>query len=282
MRICYVDESGCTGALPTANSPIQPLFAILGLIIEQTKIPKLTLQYLQLKKQYFPRAVLHDNRPPQEFLDWVLFEPKGGDLRKNAADPSKRVSRHAMRFFDDVLSLVEQSNSKLVGRVWIKGIGSPFDGPSVYTSSIQRLCEYFDNHLSDLGVHGLMLADSRTKDKNAKVSHSVFTQRFRTKGNAYPNLLEMPVFGHSDNHAGLQVCDLICSGILFPMAIQTYCVGHVQSIHVRPGYHKIKERFAARIQNLQHRFLSATGKWTGGIVCSDGIAKRPGKLLFDI
>ena len=282
MKICYVDESGCTGALPSATSDVQPLFAILGLIIPQEKISDFTFRFLHLKQKYFPRALLWNKRAPREFLDWILFEPKGGDLRKNAADPSKRVSRHAIKFLDEVLGLVEANQCRLIGRVWVKGIGEPFAGPSIYTSSIQRLCEYFDHLLATEGQRGLLVADSRATDKNSKVSHSVFTQRFRAKGNAYPNLLEMPLFGNSENHAGLQVCDLICSGILNPIAIHSYCVGHMRSTHIRPGYQWIKEEFAKRIEQLQHRYLDSNGKWTGGVACSDAIAKRSGKLLFQI
>lgn len=29
MKFCYVDESDCTGTLPTATSEVQPLLAIL-------------------------------------------------------------------------------------------------------------------------------------------------------------------------------------------------------------------------------------------------------------
>jgi Protein of unknown function (DUF3800) len=282
MKLCYVDESGCTGALPSAISPIQPLFAIFGLMIDQSKIEKLTLQFLQLKKRFFPRAVLSNNLPPKDFLDWVLYEPKGSDLRKNAIDPSKRVSRQALMFFDEVLKLIEASDCRFVGRIWIKGVGTPFNGPAVYTSSVQRLCEYFDHFLRESGSDGIVIADSRTKDKNAKVSHSIFTQRFRAKGNAYPNLVDMPVFGHSDNHVGLQLCDLVCSGLLFPIAVHTYCAASITSLHVRPGYRVLKERFAARIEVLQHRYLSATGKWSGGIVTSDAISQQSGKLLFTI
>ena len=35
---------------------------------------------------------------------------------------------------------------------------------------------------------------------------------------AYDRLMEMPMFGHSDNHAGIQAADMICSAFLFPMA----------------------------------------------------------------
>ena len=175
MHLCYVDESGCTGKLPSATSDIQPLFAALGLILDQSKIHDFTLKFIFLKRQFFPDAVLWDNKPPKQFLDWILFEPKGGDLRKAAAEPTKRKRRHAILFIDKALKLVEDANGKLIGRVWVKGIGLPFDGHSVYTSTIQHLSVYLNNFLEQRGEHGMLIADSRTKDKNAKVSHSIFT-----------------------------------------------------------------------------------------------------------
>ena len=281
MFICYVDESGCTGHLPSATSEIQPLFATLGMIVDQSKIHDLSLKFIYLKRQFFPNAVLWDNRPPRQFLDWVLVERKGSDLRRSIAEETTRKRRHALQFADKTLSLIEEAGVKLIGRVWIKGVGQPFAGHSVYTSSIQHLCRYFNNYLDQHNEYGLLVADSRAKDKNAKVAHSVFTQRFSSGGNPYSRLVELPVFGHSENHIGIQVCDLICSGIIYPIAIHSFCVGHVQSLHVRPGYQRLKEEFAERVKNLQHRFLSSDGKWTGGIVCSDGIAQRSGKLLFE-
>lgn len=282
MFFCYVDESGCTGTLPSATSDIQPVFAIAGLMIEQSRVHDFTLRFLYLKRQFFPRAVLPSGQTPVHFLDWILFEPKGSDLRKQAAETSRRQYRHAVRFFDAVLKLVEDAGGKLIGRVWVKGIGQPFPGPAVYTSAIQHLSQYFDHYLASHNRYGILIADSRNKDKNAKVSHSVFTQRFKAIGNPYPRLLELPVFGHSDNHAGLQVADLICSGLIYPLAIRAFCDGHITSVHIRPGYQRLKDEFAERIKKLQHRFLTAEGRWTGGIVCSDAIAQRPGNILFDV
>ena len=44
MYFCYVDESGCTGELPSATSQIQPIFATLGLIVDVSRIHDFTLK----------------------------------------------------------------------------------------------------------------------------------------------------------------------------------------------------------------------------------------------
>jgi len=44
-------------------------------------------------------------------------------------------------------------------------------------------------------------------------------------GDLYDRLIELPTFAHSDNHAGLQVADAMCSALLTPIAVNTYCAG---------------------------------------------------------
>ena len=40
----------------------------------------------------------------------------------------------------------------------------------------------------------------------------------------------MPVFAHNQNHAGIQIADLVCSALLFPMATTRYCLGVAQAV----------------------------------------------------
>jgi hypothetical protein len=128
-------------------------------------------------------------------------------------------------------------------------------------------------------LNGIIIADSRDYVQNVGVSFSVFTQKFKATGDAYGRVLEMPTFGHSENHIGLQLCDLLCSAIIFPMASITYCNGAVNNVHVDPKYQLIKTRYAARIKDLQHRYLDG-GRYRGGITVSDGIAQRSSRDLF--
>ena len=76
------------------------------------------------------------------------------------------------------------SVTRLVARIWIKAPGGVFDATSVYNSSIQGLCSYFDHHLARTGDIGACIADSRNKFKNVRVSHSIFTQKFGTRRGA--------------------------------------------------------------------------------------------------
>ena len=74
--------------------------------------------------------------------------------------------------------MLRHNDVKMVARIWVKGIGLRFDATSVYTSSIQGICGYFEHYLTRSNASGLYIADSRNKFKNVNVSHSIFTQKF--------------------------------------------------------------------------------------------------------
>jgi len=276
MKICYVDESGCTGVLTSATSPIQPVLLITGLIIDVQNLPILTNDLLKLKQRFFPNLAPSSTT----HMGWMLKEIKGGDLRKDACEGGRNLRRHALGYLGEVVGLVERVGGRLVGRVWIKGIGAPLNGNSVYNYSIQSIYADFQDFLVKHNDYGTVIVDSRLKHLNTAVAHSIFTQKFKVTGDAYNRVIELPAFSHSDNHAGLQVADTLSSAVMAPMAIHTYCVGHVTNVHVRPRYAAIKDRFKVRCQALQHRYNGANGHTRGGYIVSDALAKRPGGLMF--
>lgn len=276
VHVCYVDEAGCTGALPSADSPIQPAFVLIGVAVPLGALRGLTADFLRLKWAFFPSAMAAH----PTFLDRVRFEIKGSELRKNVATGTPAERRHAIGFLDKSFALLVQHGTKVFGRIWVKGIGASFDGTAVYTYSMQAICETFQHLLQASGTAGFVIADSRTKPKNSRVAHSIFTQKFRTAGDPFDRIVEMPTFGHSDNHIGLQISDLVCSALVYPLTMQAYCTGHVRSVHVRPGYDVFRLRYGAALETLQHRYQDASGRWRGGLTVSDPIGKRSGALLF--
>jgi len=247
-----------------------------GLVLEQTKLASVTSRFLEIKRKYFPGAMTG-----RHLLDDIRTEIKGAEVRKDVALGSNREKRHAIGFLDAVLALMTDVNARLFGRIWIKGVGTPIDGTSLYTSSMQAVCTTFQEMMASEGSDGIIIADSRNKAKNVSVSHSIFTQKFQRGGDPLSRLVEMPVFGHSDNHAGIQLADLLCSAFLFPIAVFTYCSGYVNNIHVRLGYGPLKIRYGTALQSLQFRYRELEGgKWRGGLTISDPIGKRSGGLLF--
>ena len=274
MFLLHIDEAGCPGALPSSISPVQPVFVVAGIVFPQGELARLTPEFLHLKSRFFPALARG-----RAFLDCVLAEVKGSDIRRDACSSSRRVRRHALGFLDKYVELLEQAGVRILGRAWVKGIGRPFDGRAVYTSSIQSLCQGFQMFLEGQDDRGFVICDSRTSYQNANVSHSIFTQKYQAAGDRYSRVLEMPTFGQSENHVGIQLADLLCSALLFPLAVYGYCQGHVNNIHVRTEYGHLKSLFGVRLLNLQYRYQDST-RVRGGITVSDEIGHRSGVLMF--
>ena len=279
MKICFIDEAGDLGALPDLPRPNdQPVLVIGGLFIDARNLHNFTNDFLTLKHRYFPNLPYPSTRP----LDRMLPEIKGADIRRNATRGNARQRLHAIGFLDRILGLLQRYDVRLVARIWVKGIGMPFDATPVYTFSIQGICTYLDHYLTQAGDIGVCIADSRNKFKNVSVSHSIFTQKFSPTVQSYPQIVELPTFGHSDNHAGLQVCDIVCSALIFPIACFAYCTGHVNNTHVQPAAATLRERYGSQLKALQYRYReAATGRYRGGLVVADAIEHRNASLIFN-
>lgn len=278
MLLCYLDEAGEPSVLASATSPVQPLFCILALTLPAERLQDFTLEFIDLKHRFFP----HKFTPSTPRLSRLMVEIKGSDLRAAFRSADTRLQRHHVRLFRELFALLQRHECRVFGRVWVKPIGGPMDGKAVYTYSVQDVCRTFHHLLHAVDRRGFIIADARAKRQNTNVSFSVFTQQFGSAGNPYSRLVETPTFGHSDNHAGLQVSDWLCSGLVFPIAAYSYCTGHVTNLHVHPGYQTLKIEFGAGLEHLQHRYLDPgpPPKWRGGIVTNDQINMRPGRVLF--
>ena len=274
MRICYIDESG-DGRRPDPNKPaVPPAFVICGLVVESAVVADLTTRFLQVKGRYHPRKAGH--LP----LDGILNEVKGSEIRRDIRSGSRRRTRAAFGFLDQITDLLSTCDVGVIGRVWIKDRSTDSDERSMYTFSIQNIVEHFQHDLETASTSGLVICDSRSTSLNENVAHSVFTKMFKLSGNAYPNMAEMPVFGHSANHAGLQLSDLITSALVFPMACRTYCQDYMKGPHIDPAYDRLKERYGSWLQSRQIRYINRFGKWVGGLTVSDPVGHRTGAALF--
>lgn len=274
---CFVDESGDTGGLPNSLSPVQPVLVIACVAVAADVLPALTQDWIGIKRQFFGASTA-----PPKFLDGIKIEVKGSELRRSVrSEQSRRRRRAAIGFFDRAVDLLERHDARLGARIWIKGIGAPMDGTAVYTSAIQALSERFQRMLEDADDVGIVIADSRTPALNATVAHSLFTQRFRSSGGGdpYPRILEVPTFGHSQNHAGIQLADLVASGLLFPIAASAHCVGHVlNGTHVSADHVELERRYGRRLAALEMHVKPGTR--VAGITVTDGIGARGSGRLF--
>lgn len=275
MHLLFLDESGCLGSLPAGPSSIQPVLCLAGLMINHESLPGLTREWIDLKRRFFPNLGGTGFR----YLDWQKVEIKGSALRRSARETSRNRRRHAFGFIDKALDLLRQNECKVISRVWIKDPGAPFDGNAVYTSTVQEFCTHFHRYLKDLSSHGLVIADSRRPGPNSVLSHSVFTQKHKYSGDPYPRIIDSPVFGHSDNHTGLQLADLLASALLFPISCSFYLDGRIDNSHIHSNYDRLAQRYVPQLDSLQLRY-TINGRGRCGIVVADPIGRRGAERLF--
>ncbi len=275
MFAMYIDEAGCLGSLPRAHSSIQPLICLTGLFLDLGRLEGFTREWIALKRRFFPNLVPPTAKPH----DWQRAEIKGADIRKAFRKGGRNARRHAAGFLDHSVALLRNSDCRLCSRVWIKIPGEEFRGGSVYTFSVQDLCATFQAFLEDRRSTGVVIADSRMPRPNSQTSHSVFTQKFRFAGDPYPRVIEAPLFGHSDNHAALQVCDLNCSAILFPVCGRFFLGEAIESIHLHRGYTNLAERYVPRLVPLMFRYRDGA-KTRGGLTVYNGVGKAGASALF--
>jgi hypothetical protein len=277
MHFCYIDEAGDVGTLPAAPSSVQPAMVIVGLFVDQARVRPLTLDFIQLKKRFFPRLL----PASAQSLDWILAEVKGSEVRKDAVSTTRRARRGAIGFLDNIVELLQVNGVEIVGRVYVKEPTKPIDQWSLYGFSVQSICQAFQQHLVVRGDTGIVIADNRTPALNRRVSHSIFTQKYKSAGDPYGRILEMPVFGVSDNHAVLQIADLVASALVYPMTMSAYCVGTISNLHARPEYSQLQTRYGDALRQMQCS-SAHEGTRTGGLTVSDGVGHRAGAALFGV
>ncbi len=260
MHICYVDESGDSQAINSATHSVQPCLVIAGLFVNAGSIHAITKEFIQLKARFYPGKFRHINHD----LDILLTEIKGSDIRTDIRAnllASSKVQHH-LKFLDEILAICKKYDVKLVSRIWVKAFSKAIFDKSVYTITTQNIAQRFEKFLLKTQSQGMIVADFRDPNRNSYVAHSVFTQKHKATFDQYPSIHEVPTFGVSDNHACLQIADLLCSAIISPIAARTLCVPQVNNVHTHPNYDWIKSRFKKRLRNLQfHCKHNGTNYW---------------------
>jgi uncharacterized protein DUF3800 len=273
LLIAYIDDAGDVQTLKSGSN-IQPILAFICVIIDQSQLARLTTDFLALKEHHFRGRLT----PGPHRLSNILTEIKGAELRTMVRE-SRRKRRTALLYLRDVMDLLEGLDVHIIGRVWIKAPDEPLDGLAMNTYSIQWICEMFQRYLEKKDEQGAVVIDSNNPGVNARVAHSIFTQKFKASGDCYDRILDMPTFGGSQNHAGLQIADTIASGMVVPMAGRSYCVNHVEGSHVHEGYDKISDWLGEKLRHRQFRFRDE-GTWSGGLVVSDPVGEKHSGHLF--
>jgi hypothetical protein len=279
MYICYVDESGDAGTLDLTDVNLNPLFVITGLVIEHTRLIDLTFDFLKIKRRFFPNRLA----PPMFPLDRIKEEIKGNDLRKYLRGNNRRNYQLSIGFIDSCVALLRKNNVRLLGRALIKAPGKKNNDEAFYGRSMMHIYQHFNAFLEDKQELGFVIADGRRPAQNQKTTHVIFTQIHRAVGSTYPRIAEIPAYGQSNNFAMLQMADMICSAIVFPMLIDVfgdYLIGSGNK-HASAKYSAVRDRYKTEIKEMQYRYLNTNGAWVGGLLIADGMGRRrSASLLF--
>ncbi|MEK2471692.1 DUF3800 domain-containing protein [Streptomyces noursei] len=276
LYLCYLDESG-TGQTfnPTVPDSV-PVMAVGGFTVPENQVKALVWDFIELKKRFRPEL-----RKLPSLTQVMHHEVKGEVLRKSFRRNGRNQRRMAHGFLDHLIRILERRGCTVMARIWVKQDGVDNDEAAMYAASVSSLCSTFEHYLAERSASGIAVLDSRNPHDNTGNVHCVTTRRFGEGGDQLPHLPESPVFGHSNTHAGLQIADLLVSAVLAPAAAVTYVpeLSDV-NVHCHPRYAEIRERHLPRIGELQHRYRSETGKWSGGVVVSDTRGRQSARQLF--
>jgi len=128
----------------------------------------------------------------------------------------------------------------------------------------------------------MVVVDSQTYQHNYRLAHSLFTQRFG-KDPKHRGLVDMPVFGHGDNHAGLQIADLLCSALLAPIACAVYGGRYAPwNTHCDSCYLDIRERFGQRLKDRTFVWHDVHGQACSSLTVSNPVTKRGAGLMWSV
>ncbi|KIY16887.1 DUF3800 domain-containing protein [Pseudomonas amygdali] len=273
MHICYIDESGDSQPIQSDVDNKQPMLIVAGLFVDAQRISRITDEFIGLKRQFYPKLF----RNERHALNVLLKEIKGSDLRSDVRrhPPNHHIVEHHFKFIDGVLKICKTHNIKLVARVWVKQYGKALEDRAIYTITAQNIAKRFQHFLIDQESRGMIIADFRDPARNSYVAHSIFTQKHKLGrgGDAYPSIEEAAVFGISDNHACLQIADLICSTILYPIAGRTVCAKFFNNVHTHANYASIVQRYSRRINAMQYH-CAEDGHRRWGITVDDPHGRR--------
>lgn len=279
MQLCYVDESGTTEMLVRADGDQQPVVVIAGVSLPERDLTTITHEWIDLKTRFHPEFKKTGNG----WLDAILKEVKGAKLRKGFRDgASVRQQKRSIGMLDGTIKLLERHDAKILGRIWVKRLDTEINERGIYGSSLQFICRAFDSSLPK-DERGMVVVDSQTYRHNHQLAHSVFTQRF-AKNPKHLGLVDMPVFGHSDNHAGLQIADLLCSAILAPIASSVYAGAYeTWNRHCASCHLDIRERFGSRLKALTFPTTHPlTGQACSSLLVHDPVGKRGARLMYEL
>ncbi|MBJ7459094.1 MAG: DUF3800 domain-containing protein [Thermoleophilaceae bacterium] len=207
-----------------------PVFVVGGIVVDASAVEPITREFIAIKIDASgTKKLRHDH----DHLKQNLEEIKGSSLRRIYRHDSNPQTKTAA-VLERTLALLELYEAEIVG--YIRRAGSSDDaGEQTYHGAVRHICRRFNHRLAEAHDDGVVIADNRDDVRNRQLAHSMYVEKFRGT-DKLPRIAESVTFGQSENHAGLQIADIVCSALLAPIAA---------------GEENIKHRFGNRVKHLR-------------------------------
>ena len=258
-HICHIDESGDFGPLLSASANVQPVLAVVGVIAPKSKIAQMEGDFARLrttsKLLKSRRSFRGQNRPSPE--------DKGHELRRELRSDNAKRQNGALAALDATLDLLERAGARVAGCVHIKPVDAEFNGEHAYVSSVLSIAA---------NLHRVLEAETPGKTREAaRQEGEIICDKQRQAENAirrafHRRELPVPAFGNSEQSAGIQIADWLCSALVAPLAAARLLP---ESRHADPRYLALAEgenSAWARLARMQFPFDDENGRRQPGIL----------------
>lgn len=121
-----------------------------------------------------------------------------------------------------MLALLRAHEARLFGTVIVKREGQAFHGQAVYGRALHEVVRSFHAQLMASDSFVTAIANFREAQLNGRVSAELMVAKLGPAGDQLPKLLHLPTFANSEVHAPLQIADLICSAVAWPIAAHRF------------------------------------------------------------
>jgi hypothetical protein len=236
MYLLYLDEFGHEGVYDPADPRKQssPIFGLGGVLVSDEKWKALDRGYLDLKRYFFANEIRNCGDRPER------WEFKGNTL----STPSKQSNRRNQRFGIAVLDLLKRCDCTIVGKGFVKRVGTSHDAIATYTSIVQGIMRSAEKIMRQKAGRQkgvcLMVMDRRNEENDRLVVESAQSHLF---SNGFQRILESPLVVDSQHYHGVQAADIVC-GILGGL------LRWRKTPRISSGYSEIEPRYGNRVDTL--------------------------------
>jgi len=218
MNFLYVDESGT----PAFTDPY-PVFAIVGVDVDESKGRSLIYEYTKLKKYYFPALYttkLRNLSTIEEKIKLLKKREQKGILKPREFCYPYRT------FMYKVINLCLKYNVKIFNITAFKDKLKRRDPRWLYPACLKILTGIYNRYLEQNGSRGIIIMDSRGQgwDDTMTFIQSSYLL-WGKKGKQFDRVIDLPFFTRSHLSLILQIAHYFA----YITAMQYYCVYYKQS-----------------------------------------------------